>query len=100
MPLALLADTQVEGGLARLNTELLGPGHRADDLRRLEELLWRDAAPMQAGASDAGFLDEANGESCCRPIEGGGLATGTTTEDNDVEFVGHGRSLTVEFSRT
>ena len=55
--LAGLADREVEGRLARIDSELLGAGHRAEHLRRLQQLLGGDTAPVEAGAADPPLLD-------------------------------------------
>ena len=68
--LAGLAHGEVDDGLPGLDPELLGPGDVAVDGRRLEELLGRDAAPVQAGAADLVLLDDARPEPGRRPRRG------------------------------
>ncbi len=87
--LALLRHGQVEDGLARLHAELLGPGHGAQDLGGLQQLLGRDAAPVQARAADPGLFDHPDRQPGRRAVEGGGIPAGPATEDDDIEFLRH-----------
>ena len=87
--LALLRHRQVEDGLARLHAEFLGSGHGAHDLGRLQQLLGRDAAPVQAGAANPRLFDHPDGQPGGGPVQRGGVATRPAPEDDDVEFLRH-----------
>ena len=87
--LALLRHRQIEDGLARLHAELLGAGHRAHDLGGLQQLLGRDAAPVQARAADPGLFDHPDRQPGGGAIERGGIPAGAPTEDDDIEFLRH-----------
>ena len=54
-------------GLLGLHAELLGAGHRAEHVRRLEELLGRDAAAVQARAADLVLLDHGDASPALAP---------------------------------
>ena len=83
----------VDRGIAGLDAELLGPAHRPDHVARLEQGLGRDAATVEAGATDLVLLDEGDVQACGRAVEGGGVATGTTTDDDDVKVLCRGNHL-------
>ena len=71
----------------------LAPVHGAVDRRRLQELLGRDAAPVQAGAADLGLLDHGDVETRQAAAQGGGVAGGTAADDDDIELLGRGDHL-------
>src|SRR5579872_1449690 len=83
--LAVLADGEVDGRLARLHAELLRAGNGAVDLGRLEELLGRDAAAVKAGAAHLLLLDDGDREAGRTCVERGGVPGGPPTDDDDVE---------------
>ena len=67
--LAGLALGEVDRRLLGDDPELLGAGHGAVHRRRLQELLGRDAAAVQAGAADLVLLDHRDvqpGRAPCR----------------------------------
>ena len=86
--LAGLADGEVDGRRAGTGAdpELAGPGHRPVDGGRLEELLGRHAAAVQAGPADLVPLDDGDVEPGGGAVEGGGVATGAAADDDDVEL--------------
>ena len=63
----------------------LESGHRAEHGGGLEELLGRDAAPVQAGAAHLVELHDGHGQPGGRAVEGGGVPTGTPADDDHVE---------------
>src|SRR5437763_1611716 len=83
----LLRHRQVEDGLPGLHPELLGAGHRAHDLGRLQQLLGRNAAAVQARAADPGLFDHADGQPGGGAVQGGGIPAGAASEDDDIEFL-------------
>ena len=85
--LAVLAHGEVDRHPGHVDAELLGALDRPVDRGRLEELLGRDAAPVQAGAADLVPLDDGDGEARGGAVERGGVAAGTTADHDDVELV-------------
>ena len=67
----------------------------------LEELLGRDAAPMQAGAADLVPLDDGHREPGCGSVERRGVPAGPATNDDDVELVlcAHRRPFSLSTNR-
>ena len=63
--------------------------------RRLEQLLGRDAPDVEAGAAEPALLDHGDVQPGRRPVEGGGVATGTTPDDDDVVVISRGDHLRV-----
>ena len=88
--LAGLARTEIERGLARVDTELLGPGDGAQHLGRLEQLLGGDAAAMEARAPDPLLLDDRDALTHRRAVERGRVPARAATEDDDIELFGQG----------
>ena len=82
--LALLADHEVDGGITDRDPELGGMSHGAQHRGRLEEFLGRDAAHVEAGATQLRLLDEADVEAGCRGEEGSGVAGRAPTDHYDV----------------
>ena len=80
-------------GLVGLHAELLGAGDRAEHRGRLEELLGRDAAAVQARAADLVLLDHGDRQAGGGAVEGGRVAARAAADDDDVELLGHGISL-------
>src|SRR5207302_6594357 len=74
--LAGLAGGEVDRRLVGLHAELFGAGDRAVDGGRLEELLGRDATPVEAGTADLLLLDHGDVEAGGSAVEGGGIAPG------------------------
>src|SRR5580704_13504825 len=87
--LARLAGSQVEGGLTAVDAELLGAGDGAEHLRGLEELLGRDATPVEAGPADALVFDERDAQARRGAVQGRGVPAGAAAQDDDVEVLGH-----------
>ena len=83
-------------GRVRDDPELLGARHRPVDGGRLEELLGRDAAAVQAGAAHFVLLDHGDVETGQAPTQGGGVAGGTATDNHDIELLGRGDHLLKE----
>ncbi len=68
------------------------PPHGPQHLGGLEQLLGRDAAPVQAGAADPLLLDDGDVHAGARAVERGRVPARTATEDDEIEVVGHGRA--------
>src|SRR5439155_26050174 len=83
-----LAGGEVHRGLVGLDAELLGAGDGAVDGGGLEELLGRDAAPVQASAADLLLLDHGDVEAGGGAVQGGGVAPGASTDHDHVELFG------------
>ena len=87
--LAGLGDTEVEhgfgGGETELRSGLDGPTHRCG----LEQFLGGDASHMQTGPADLRLLDQRDAQTGGRAVEGCPVPGGTTTDDDDVELLGH-----------
>ena len=78
----------------RQHTELLGVGDMPVGGGRLQEFLGRDAADVQAGATDLVVLDHPYVQAGGCAVEGGGIAARTATDDHDVVvFLGHRATL-------
>ena len=77
-------DRELDGGLARLYAELLRPPDGAEHRRRLEELLGRDAAPVQAGAADLVLFDDGYGQPGGGAVKGGRVPARAAADDDDV----------------
>ena len=86
--LAGLADREVDRRLARLDAELRRLGDRAERVRRLQELLGRDAAPVEAGAANLVLLDHRSGEAGRAGVERRSVATRPTADDHEIEVLG------------
>ena len=71
----------------------LAPGDRPVDGGRLEELLRRDAAAVQAGAADLVLLDDGDVETGQPATQGSGVAGGTAADNHDIELLGRGDHL-------
>ena len=65
------------------------PAHRAQDLGGLQQLLGRDAAPVQAGSADALLLDDGDGQTRARAVERGRVPARAAAEDDEIEVVRH-----------
>ena len=85
--LAGLAHREVDDRLARVDAELLGPGDVAVDGRRLQELLGRDATPVQAGAAHLVLLHEGDVQTDGRAVQGCGIAAGATSDHREIELL-------------
>ena len=97
LALAGLRAGQVERGHPGVDAEVGSPLDGAQHLGGLEELLGRDAAPVQARPADPPLLDEGDVETRRRAVERGRVARRTTTEDHDVELLGQDGHL-LEFT--
>ena len=85
--LPVLADQELEARLRNLDAEFAGGKDGAVDGGGLEELLGRDAPPVEARAADLVPLDDGDGQPGGGPVECGCIPTWTTTYDDDVELV-------------
>ena len=86
---AHLGSTQIEHRIAvDVDAEFGRVAHRAQHVRRLQQLLGRDAPPVQARATDAPFFDERDVQPRGGAVERGGIAGRSSAEDHNVEFVG------------
>src|SRR5216684_6462665 len=64
------------------------------NFRRAQQRLGRDAAPVQANPAQIGFFNDRGLETKLRRANGGDIAAGAGTDDDDVEgCVGHVYSL-------
>ena len=93
LALASLADREVHRDPRGLDAKVLRVLDGAVHVGRLQELLGRHAAPMQAGAADLVALDDRDIEPGGRPVEGGRVAAGPSADHDHVELldlVGHG----------
>ena len=92
--LAHLGAAEVEHRLAaRVDAEFGRIAHRAQDLGGLEELLGRDATPVQTRSADALLFHERDVQPGGGAVERGGIAGRASAEDHDVEFVGQNGHL-------
>ena len=84
--LAFLADSQIDARLATtsIDAEVRSPLHRPQHRSRLKQFLGRNAAHMQARATDQVLLDQAHVEPGRSAIQGSRVAGGPTTDDNQV----------------
>ena len=89
--LALLADRELDRRLRLVrpgrDAEAGGRAHGAADGGRLQERLGRHAAAVQAGATHLVELHEADGEPGGGAVEGGGVPTRSTPDDDHVEVL-------------
>ena len=76
-------------GLAGVDAELGGVGDVAVDRGRLEELLGRDAAAVQAGAADLLLLDHRDVEAGGGAVQRGGVAARAAADDDEVSSISH-----------
>ena len=91
--LAGLARGEVDAGLIGDHAEVLGVADGAEHRRRLEVLLGRDAATVQARAAHLVLLDDGHLEARRRAVEGGAVSAGTAADDHEVElFAATGRA--------
>ena len=73
--------------------EVGGARDRAQDLGRLEELLGRDAAPVETRPADPVLLDERDVQAGRGAVQRGRVAGRATAEDHDVELLGQNGHL-------
>ena len=91
--LAHLRDRHVERGRGGLHAELGRAADRPVHLGRLQELLGRDAAAVQAGATDPALLDHGDVETRRGAVQRGRVAARSATQHDEIEFrFGHGRA--------
>ena len=88
--LALLADRELDrrarsGRRPAHDPELGGRAHRAVDGGRLQELLGRHAAPVEAGAAHLVQLDQRHRQPGGGAVEGGGVPARPPADDDHVE---------------
>ena len=88
LALAGLRARQVERRHAGVDAEVGRPLDGPQHLGRLEQLLGRDASPVQARPADATLLDQGDVEPRRRAVERGRVAGRPSTEDHDVELLG------------
>src|SRR5207302_334939 len=91
--LAGLAGPEVDGRLAGLDPELLGPGHGPEHGRRLQELLGRYAAPVQTGPPHLVLLHHGHRQPGGGAVEGGRVASGPPADDHHIELAGRADHL-------
>ncbi len=84
--LAVLAPGEVDRHAAHVDAELLGPLDRPVHGGRLQELLGRDAAAVQAGAAHLVPLDDGDREPGRRAVERRGVPARAATDHDDVEL--------------
>ena len=77
---------EVERHRGDVDAELLGALDRAVHGGRLEELLGRDAAAVQAGPADLVPLDDGDGQPRGGAVERGGVAARSAADHDDVEL--------------
>src|SRR5205823_1828233 len=97
--LAGLAGRELDGRLVGQDAELLGAGDGAEDAGRLEVLLGRDAAAVEAGAAHLVLLDDGDAQAGAGAVERGGIAAGAAADDDDVELLGRGDHLLEDGSK-
>ena len=73
----------VEGGR---DAELAGLAGRVGDLGGVQQRLGRDAAHVEAGASEVALLDQSDLEPQLGRSQGTGVSARTSPEDEDVEL--------------
>ena len=73
---------------AGLDAELGGVGDVAVDRGRLEERLGRDAATVEARAAEGVHLDHGDLDAGRRRVERGGVPTGSSADDDEIELIG------------
>src|SRR5262249_61765728 len=84
-----LAGARVERRLlAGVEADLFWAGDRAQLLGGLEELLGRDAPPVQTRAADPFALDQRDAQACRRAVQRGGITARSSSEDDDIELLG------------
>ncbi|CAB4895615.1 unannotated protein [freshwater metagenome] len=86
--LTCLCDSEVDRRRTGLDAELGRMGHMTVHGCCLEEGFRRDAAAVQARTTDDIFLDEGNREPSRRGIQRRSVATGATTDDDQIELLG------------
>ena len=80
----------VEADIVGRQAVILGVLHVVVDLRRAQQRLGRDAAPVEADAAEIIALDDRGLEAELRGADGGDIAAGAGADDDDVEAgVGH-----------
>ena len=83
----------------RVHAELGRVLDGAEDLGGLQELLGRDAAAVQAGASEPVLLDDGDAHAGRRAVERGGVTAGPAAEHDEIEFFGGSFGHDVDLSR-
>src|ERR1019366_681368 len=94
--LAVLAHGEIDRRSFGRDAELRSVLDGATDVCSFEELLGRDASAVQAGSPDLVALDQGHVQPGRRSVEGGGVATGATSDDDYIELLGlvsHGLSF-------
>ena len=84
--LAVLADRELDDGLARLDAELVGPLDAAEHRRRLEELLGGHTTPVQAGAAHLVLLHQGHRQARGPRVQSRGVPAGPATDHDYVEL--------------
>ncbi len=82
--LTVLADRELDDGLAGVDPELLRALDAAEERRRLEELLRGHTAAVKAGAANLVLLDNGHREAGGGPVQRRGVASRAATYDDDV----------------
>ena len=84
---------KVEADIVRLQPIGIGVGHIVIDLRRAQQRLGRDAAPVEADAAEAFTLDDRDLHAELAGTDRRDIAAGAGAEDDEIVGVSHGRSL-------
>jgi hypothetical protein len=79
----------VEARIVGLEAELLGMGDVVEDLGGAQQRLGGDAAPVEADAAEMLALDDGGLEAELGGPDGGDIAAGPGTDDDDVVSVRH-----------
>ncbi len=87
--LAGLRRAELERGGGGDHPELGRAADGAQHLGRLEQLLGRDAAAVQAGAADPLLLDDGDVHPGARAVQRSRVAAGPAAEDHEIEVVRH-----------
>ena len=79
----------VERAALRADAERARLSDRVEDLGGMKERLGGDAAAVQACSADQVAFDECDFQPQARASDGGRIAAGSGSEDDQIEFVGH-----------
>src|SRR5581483_10807423 len=88
LALTQLGGREVDRPALDPDTELLGPLDCAVDGRRLQELLGRDASPVEASPPDLVLFHQGDAQARPAAIEGGGITRRPTPDDYDIKRLG------------
>ena len=85
---------KVEADIVRLQPIGIGVGHIVIDLRRAQQRLGRDAAPVEADAAQSFTLDDRDLHAQLAGADRRDIAAGAGAEDDEIVGICHGRVLT------